>query len=270
MTLKATMLFGFVSNITRESAITRTAGWTESYYVYGNDIDVIRPIFRRLCQKRAQLLPNGSSIIGQRFQTVDPVGPSSTFNEIYPGRTAQLSDIPQMALYCKLAATGTRNTRGLKLKGIPDFQVQTGEYTPEASFSAAVTVLMNELKTGVWLFRARDLSLTQYPLLDIAQTGTDGIVHSEVPVPYVVGDFVRILKTKNIHGRFVGGRFRVSAATGGNVFTLANYDLGNCTKGQVRKDAIIFPVIGQAVPVRISTAKVGRPFDLYRGRRSKR
>lgn len=268
--MKCTMLFGYASNAAGASVVTRTAGWSESIYQVGTSIPTVRAQFEVLCRKRAALLPDKCALIGQRYQIVNPVGASQSFDTQFPGSGLRPADIPQMALLVKLIGSATRNTRAMMLRAIPDAMVIDGEYVPDSNYRSLVTVLMNELSGGAWSFRARDLGQPQFPILSIAQTGTDGIVTAEVDVPYVVGDFVRILKTRNVGDRAVGGRFRVSAATGGNVFTLQNFTLGNTTKGQVRKDLVIYPNVGSATPVRISTHKVGRPFNAYRGRRSKR
>lgn len=268
--LKSSMLFNYVSNIPQDSPITRTAGWSEGFYNSSVNFNDRRAEFEVICNLRALLLPQGAAIIGQRYQQVDPVGASQTFNRIFPGSASRAADIPQMSLFCKLVGKNVRNTRGMKIKALPDDQVLNGEYVPSSSYKAAVTTYLKALVDMGWFFRGRDLDQTPYPVMTIVPTGANGTVSMEGTPPFIPGDFVRILKTRISGGRAVGGRFRVSLGAVDNTFVIQNWNFGTTTGGQVRKDAIIFPTIGGAVPVRVSTGKVGRPFFGYVGRRSKR
>lgn len=275
---KLTTLFQHLSGAsTPNLPIHRTGGWSESLYNTGNAaIDIINnasgintPQLANLWPCRAQLLPLGSAIVGYRIQAVSPPGPAQSGVMNLPGTAANLADIPQMALLLKCPAVGTNNIRRVKLKGIPDSMIVEGEYQP----SAAYNTLMNNFITSLtgWQFRARDLSQASIRL--VSCSGPEPFTFfSEVPPTFVVNDFVRIMRMLDLSKNLRGGRFQVLSVGPGNTFTVRGWPYGNCTFGSARKDAVIYPVIAtsQTSVSRVVTARVGRPFVGYRGRRSKR
>lgn len=266
---KCSMLMNFASNFNGGANLTRTGGFSEQFYDIGDDFGTIRASFEALCKKRAVLLPTGTAIIGQRYQTVSPVGPSRLYSKNFPGPAGTPSDIPQMALYCKAVALNSRNVRQLKIKAIPDDQVKYGEYQPDSAFKGQVTSYLKYISTNTWFFRGLDLDQLSYPVMTAVVAGNDATVEVETPTPYVVGDFVKILRTTNSSGRQVGGRFRISAISGSRILTLQNWTLGATTGGTIRKDLVIYPEIGDITVVEITVCKIGRPSRGYRGRRSK-
>lgn len=281
MPVKCTALFQLATNVDfPNNAARRIAGWSESWYYPGNSIPNAITIFAGQnlvlglsipgwCLYRAALLPGGASIIGQRYQVVNPTGPSQTVGAVFPGSEGEPADIPQQALLIYCPALGSNNVRRSTLRGIPDARVIEGEYTPSQAFSTAVTSFFAFLSN--FQFRARDLSQPTFTILNIT---TLGVVTTEAPNTITAGQMVRVLRTRTADGDLVGGRFQVSGTGPGNtVFTLNGWTPAEATTGgRVRVDAIAFPFIngGACVLGRTVTRRVGRPFTVYRGRRSKR
>lgn len=275
MKLKCTALFQHVTNtgaeggvLTTPAPITRVGGWSESWYL---DAETVSPDdrFRRVNLARAALLPIGCSIIGQRYQMVEPVGSSQTGSFVYPGTAGTLADVPQMALFCRVHAVNAINIRPAVLRGIPDARAVRGEYNPSDAYTKAISLYFGELATWGFKFRGRDLSAPQLPLIHIL---ADGSVQTEVAHTYVVGDMVQVLRAVGADGRKRGGRFQVTAVLNSFHFSINWNQLFDSTGGRVRKDLgysyydIVTPVDIRGVTVK----RVGRPFFQYRGRRSNR
>lgn len=268
MAIKYTMLFGFTSNRSGENPLpSRTAGDSESYY------DVLsepKPAaFDDLCIKRAQMLPRGCAIVGQRIQKVDPNGPASTNAKFFPGPSyaTNTADIPQMALRMSFIAGDGFNKITKTLRLIPDSQVIEGEYSPSTAFRNAVMAFGNQLVVGQWCFRAVDKANPNIPLLSIA---ANGAVVSVVAHGLNVNDKVIITRGKDSAGRAHRIDGRVISVTDALTFQVYPGPQVALTGGYSRKKVIVYPVVSSTEVGRITTHKVGRPFDGYRGRASKR
>jgi len=264
---KLTMLIDYVSDPGGTGAGTRVGGWSESVYWDALGPDTVTG-FNTLCQKRAAMLPAGSSVIGQRYQQVDPtVGGSSTggFRYPSPGGTGFERDIPQAAILMRIGATGFANKRPMYLRGIPDGQIVGGELRLEPPWKDAFLAYLTEL--AGWKFRGRDLTAPTVPIFSIDGTGN---VVTEQPITLAVADMVRILRFRG--GSIINGRFPVETVTSTTVFKLRGWNGGSGTGGKIRKDNYVYPVMArnQMAVSRIVVRKVGRPFFQYRGRRSKK
>lgn len=277
MTIKVTSLFQQAtapSDPTRP--VHRLGGWSESWYYPGTSLNSAIAQYQGQGgvfgsvgwgPARAGLLGLGAAIVGQRFQVVNPVGPAQSTAFQFVGAPAREQDIPQAALLLKVPGLNVLNIRKTVLRGIPDSQIFEGELSTDFVYLTQLQLFQRELAN--WQFRGRDLS---QPTIRIISISAMGVVTTEAPPPYVVGDIVRVLKTKLPTGKLVGGRFQVVAVGPGfNQVTLLNWGFGPTTIGSVRKDLIVFIGADSAnVTVsRIVTRRVGRPFFQFRGRRSK-
>lgn len=264
---KCTALFQLTTTSSESSYGSRLAGWSESFYSALTNPTQVRSDFQALCRARAALLPESGAIVGQRYNQVNPTGPSRSEAVICPGVKLSNCDVPQMAALCRAFARNTNNVRNLILRGVPDARVVDGEFQPSRNWLGAFTSFVQVMTDKQFAFRGRDLAQTLYPVQQISDAG---VMQLEVAASYVVGDYVRVLRTVNESDRKVGGRFRISIVTDATHYVLQGWDKGNTVRGQVRKDAIIFPVIGDATLERIITRKVGRPFGQYVGRLARR
>lgn len=266
----------FTMNTASGTGPIRTGGWSESVYAALGDRTVE---FRTLQLRRAALLPIQASIVGQRIQQVDPtVSSAAAGSQAFPGNTSFPTDVPQMCLLCRATSSSHRNKRSLMLRCIPDQFVVTGELVPDPAFMTPFNTYVNTLQTGGWQFRGRDLDAPQSPIISGAQDLTDptiGVLHLEQQVSGLnPGDFVRVLKTKQIlSGKKKGGRFKVldyQVLTGDIVLKLKNWPFGTVEGGKVRKDAIVYPFFSDTFPSRIITRKVGRAPFQFVGKVSKK
>lgn len=269
--MKSTMLFELVTNDGEVGKPHRIAGWSESYYQneltnFASNIQ----FFESLCQRRAALLPTGASIVGQRYQIVDPVGTSQTGDRLFPGGSNLAADYPGLAMFMRIPASGARNIGHVALRGIPDARCVLGEYSNfSETYNSAIVAFLSLLNSAIWRFKGRDLSQIAYPMIGIAANGT---FTTEGNHTLNAGDMVRVLRTNDEDGNQVGGRFKIIAPVTATSGVLLNYDLGETTKGAIRKDLTVYPQYGTLAQVRprIVARKVGRPFTGFRGRASKK
>lgn len=280
MIIKGTQIFTHTSRVSDPaSPIHRIGGWTESYYWEGATIEQFRNeflggpnpaggVWLGLSLLRARLLPTGANIVGQRYQQVNPVGPSQSLGRLFAGSAGILNDVPQMTLLCDAPGVGVKNVRRLFLRGMPDVRVTEGEFDAPAGYISALQDFFDFL--AKFSFRARDLNQPQIPVVSIT---SGGVVTSSAAVPFLQNSFVQIGRAKTATGGNVTGVFQVdSVGPGFGVFQLKNWTLGSTTGGYARGYAIIYPKF-DAPSVhfnRIVVKKIGRPFTQYRGRRSKR
>jgi hypothetical protein len=279
MIVKCSQLFQLTtatSNPTRPRH--RTGGWSEHYYWEGPDLATFRlyflggqqgPVeFTGLCALRADLLPLGASIVGQRWQAVNPVGPAQSAGRVFPGTSTLQCDVPQMTLLCSAPAVAARNVRKLKLRGIPDARVIEGEFLGAQEFNAAFNRFIFWLQH--FSFRARNLDAAKVTVQTISALG---LVQAVEAIPFLVGSQVAIGRTKTTAGKTVNGIFVVeSVGPGVGQFTVRNWTAGACTGGYARLHQVTYPKFDHTnISLdRIIVMKIGSPFDKYRGRRSKR
>lgn len=265
--IKCTALFNSVSNISANAqAQTRTGGWSESIY-NSAAVGVAQADFLDYCALRAQILPKGFAIIGQRFQIVN--GGSSTLGRRYPGNNAYAADVPQVALQMKASAGGAVNVRRWTFRGIPDLMITEGEYLPTSTYKNAVLNAAGFTTGGNWRFFGRNLDNA---LIDLASITTGGLLTTAISQALNPGDTVQLFRCKDAFGRGVGGSFLVSSVTSPTVLQLRNYNQPAVVEGQIRLLTYSsFAIDGSTLAVeRVVIRKVGRPFGGYSGRHSAR
>lgn len=269
MPTKMTMVFQNTTNISNTAnPRRRTGGWTEVFYEANPLSEAIMNTFFTACEYRAALLPNSASIVGQRFQTIDPIGPGQSTSRFYPGSSGLLTDAPQLALQITIRGDGVRNVVRRKIKCIPDARVVEGEYSPSDNFTIA---LDNYFKRGLagYDIRGRDLSLPESPVYKI---GADGAYTTETDNAFAAGQFIYVLRTKTTSGRLRGGRFRLLSVATSKTGVIQDWPHGATTGGKMRAAAIIYANISapNIAVDQIVIAKIGAPSKRYRGRASKR
>ncbi len=263
--IKCTMLFQSRSNFSGTRKNARIGGWSES--VYGEPGSLLQTVFLRLCEKRAACLPIATSIIGQRYQQVDPVGSSQTGRVVFPGTAGLQADIPQASLLVRMPSSDYPNFRPYYMRGLPDSQIEEGEYDPSLAFKGAIERFLTQL--SFWKFKALDVTETTVPIISIDATGTVLLGDNLSIAPKSV---VKVLRTTNADGRQVGGVFRFNTVASPTSGTLYEWNNGDCVDGKMRLNVVVYPTykdtqFGEPIVV---TRKVGRSFNGYRGRASRK
>lgn len=264
---KATMLFQATTapaGVSPDPA--RTGGWSESHYFDGS-LDILRSSFGSLCNRRANLLPNNTFIVGQRFQLLG--GGSTTQGVRYMGNAGTAQDIPQMAILAYVPANGYVNVSRLTLRGLPDARVVGGEYNPLDTYNTALTAYLTELGLLGFRFKARSFLAAKDDVISIT---SGGLATLATGLGLSRGDKVRLLRTRNIHGNSVSGVYTVLSETDVVNVLLADWGGVAAVGGVMRKEVTIYPPYDNkgSSRGRVITKKVGSPFGKYRGRRSKR
>lgn len=265
---KCTMLLEVLTKPDDPNArIRRVGGWSESWY--WDDVLSASKLaaFNELCQARANLLGLGGRVKGQRFQLVDPSGSAQTQGRVFASNRTEQTDQPGVALQLAIKGTGVTNVRRSHLRGIPDAMVKGGEWTPEGDFNLTLNHFL--VKLSAWKFRARDLS---QPRVLVNNITSGGVVTFFSDLALAVGDRVTFNKVQDTSGNRFRGTFRVGVASTLRQVTLIGWPYGDVTGGTAQKLVIIYPAMPRSgmVAEKISFRKVGRPFDQFRGRRSKR
>lgn len=260
---KATSIFAYTSRL------KRAAGWSESWYIDGTLSDV-RNGLEAIEKKRAGLLPATVAIIGQRLQKITNLqtgrGKSVTSRDTWPGIIqGGAQDIPQMAMLCQCQAQDLDNTKRFTLRGMPDLDVVEGDFEDATQYQVAFNAFAVQLYARA---RIRCYDLGQ-PQINVLSVGSDGTFILQADLAFDVGDFITLLRVKDIYGRAVKGTFYINAkgsARTGTFFGWKGFVVGQ--SGSARKRVFVYPRIQDKSLqlVKAVTRKVGRPFDVYRGR----
>lgn len=267
---KFTMLIQASTLGSTGGALSRSAGFTESWYTSQPYSSSLVAAATFMAQLRAALLPASSSIVGFRFQETDGVTSQASVTQpiSLPGTADAATDKPQVAVQFQMNSSGGLPNRKLMvLRGIPDENTVGGAYRPTPAFRTAMTNYLSELVSHPWQWKGRNLSNTSFPILTINALG---VFQLSAPSTIPTNTMVQVLRARNTVGRQKGGFYfmqSLAPLTG----TLLGWNHGDTTGGRMRIQGIVFPAPAAFIipPVGKSVAKkVGRPFDQYRGRKS--
>lgn len=272
---KVTLLFN-IGTLDSAGQPARSAGFSESYYstlLYNEP--QLQVIWSQLCVARAGLLPAGARICGSRYQTVDPVGGSRTYDNVYsPGITLG-NDLPGMAFQWTVRSLATPNQRSLILRGIPDARVERGEYSPSQAYNTALQAFFAEL-TANWKFRCINRTVLPTKIVTIK----DEVMTTATAHGLVQGDTVRIMSTLVGSDPAVSNNYdaKVSLVAANGAVTLfrpgVHASIPDSHHGRVRKVEIHYEnfSITQAEIVQPTAIhrKVGSPFRRFRGAQTRR
>jgi len=265
--IKCTALFAYNSNVSGiNTTLRRSGGWSEGIYYDGTAAQAASA-FIDWCALRAQLLPKGTAIIGQRYQVVD--GGSSTSGRLFPGNVAYAADVPQAGVMLTAEAANGVNVRRWTYRGIPDIMTTEGEYVPTPTFKTLLRNAAQFATGGAWRFRARVLDNPLYELVSITEAGVLTLYSDS---DFQVGDVLRMFKVTDENDNSVTGTFKVAVRTTAGIFTLAHWPGKVAISGAVRKETLdFFQINGTTLSDgKLVVRKVGRPFGGYRGRASVR
>lgn len=257
-----------------ETSSAHTGGWSESHW-HPNALTPTSSQFRDVLLARARMLPRQAAITGYRIANYSIVGSSlkpqgaSTGKVRFPGNPARETDLPQVALEFGGAAGGGNSNR-FSARCIPDDVMEFGEYQANATYKGYVTQYCNALVNGGFGFIGRDL--TQQVIRIKTIDGSTMVLYDSIGV--TLGETLfTFIKVKDVLGSPIVGNFRVTALPGGvATYTMAGLPQNTSVvdSGSVRILVPQFCLYSSVTPARAVVRKVGRPFEQYRGRASKR
>jgi len=274
MLVKSSLLMTLTTEPTdRSVAVSHSGGWSETQWANYNQLADVRRDMLILAPERARCLPKNASVVGYRAQVftisgnkVLPGGTSSGAFQ-YPGNTDNDGDIPQLALMCKGPSRTTTNISRFAMRAIPDAMVKNGEYAPTAIFKRYVESYLVSLKSMNFGFVGRDLSQLARRVVGI----TAGVVTVDDAAGLAEGQYVILRRVVDDSGNPVSGSFRILSVVG-NALTLAGMGNGVFAgnSGTLRKDGLAYFNFDFPTVARVVVRKIGRPFEQYRGRASKK
>jgi hypothetical protein len=171
-----------------------------------------------------------------------------------------------MSISCVFYAKAAVNRRRISLRGIPDSKVVGGGYVRTAAFSAAVADFYKNLDG--YSFPGHDKSV---PGAKVLVVDANGRATLDRPVPFALNTPVRITRIKEAGSAEI--RHFSSVITAQPAPTVVQLDPNRAVViglgGRMDSDVVLYFLVDpDEVPVpKITTRKVGRPFDSYRGRR---
>lgn len=264
------MLINYASNVGGSAPTTRTGGASESIYIAPGITDYVNR-FETVCLGRSRLLPQGSSVVGQRYQLVDPNGGSSARATPFPGGTTWTADSPQVTLHCRIGSASFSNVRSLDLKFFPDILQVKGEYMPDAAFRIALLAYFQTLNG--FSFKGKDKTALPLKVVSIVE-GVGGIrtITTTTPFTAAQGDVFRVSRAKTSNGGTVNGDVTIAVGGTGTAFVVLGWENVDTTGGTMKKISAVYPPFDptSGYPVRTISKKVGGPNDRYRGRVSTR
>lgn len=255
---------------TESPASVRDGGWTENYYLSAATLGLAVTRCHFYCDARAALLAKTGQVNGFRIAERTSTGVARAYPAFRTGANV-VCDVPQMAIQIHLRTATSKRTA--ILPGVPDIRSIGGAFSKSRTWENHVEHLIGILTAG---FGMMALDKTQ-PLLNLISITTGGLVTTATPHGYVANDQIRFFRTSDIYRQTVTGTWIVSGTPPSTTtFQLANYAsagdvvFGPVNKGKVRKLVYAFSGFSEGDMGQITTRKVGRPFDLYRGRASRR
>lgn len=276
MPFRVSYLFGLTTDPNfPQYALPHSAGWSEG--VWQNDNVGLQLKIENLAVARAALLPKNASIIGYRIQnyTISGLklvpGASNTVNQRWAGDPANPGDIPQMGFRVVLPTTNGLNKAVFTLRGIPKNQTKGGEMSTTGFYDLALKAWKNALVGGAWAMVGRNLAAPSYNIVGIAGP----IVTTAVPIAGVVENqtYLQLVRSYDVNGVAVRGTFLCTAKNDvTKQYTLQNLNVTAHASGLIRVATLAIVQIApiENVSVRVVEKKVGRPFEAYRGRASRR
>jgi len=254
-----------------------TAGWSEIYYKQVSD-GTIGPneqlaVGRDLGQRRALVLTPVARIIGIRCTNVDFPRITTLGRVAIQGQNTQVlsssgPDVVNVAILATMSSS-LGGKRQFLQRGLLDDDVVDGEITMAQSGVGIFTTWFNHLGNGS--FRIRDLQ-PGVPKTVLSVDGAAGVVACPSAADFTVGSLVTLVTRTAGNGKRVRWTGRVQGI-GPAVVQLANYKWGNATGGTLTTQTPAFGTINRFVvpfPQRARTRQTGRPFDLLRGRATRR
>ena len=242
-------------------------GFTESFYLQTSDVSAIKTLLQtEVAPKRAAILVGSLSVAYARLY-ISGGGKGILIPLGLPGVFTQ-TDVANVGLLWQTNNANAPAQSRKWLHGIPDNMVVGGEFSPTQNYRVRLQNYFDTLLTAYFRGNA------QTNLIGIQEIASDGTVTFTGNNPFSVGNYITIARTLLDTGRRKGGLFSVaSIGPGAAQLKLSSWQYGHSRGGTAYIKTPTFYQIFQNANVslvRIGTRRVGRPFGLYRGRRSKR
>lgn len=283
--VKCTAVFTYVQNPIGDSDVvgSKQGGWTESIYYPGSNLGQAQDAFAvpqgDWCSSRAKLLGNPIRIVEQRYQIINFTPPLAvqagqetvTYKVFTAAGSTGYQDEAGVAFAVRVNAVAPQTNKLKQIfRGVPDSLVIGGGFRKIDYYQTAIKNFF--FNQDVFRFSGKDLSQTRYKIATIDAMGN--VVTSE-PTTFALGQQVQVLRTLPVlQGRRFGGTFAIGAFTDSTHFQLSGWTGGATTGGKIRIAGLVFwqpeTLPAQAATPQATFKKVGRPFDVLRGRRSKR
>lgn len=280
MPIKCVMVLQQVTEAGASIPSLRLAGrehigsWTEHvWYPADNVDDCMRALTmvaagNGLLPARAGFLNRNATVLGVRLYQ-GGAGRGQFRPAAFPGQ-ARKADVPQLAALCSIGFQDSVKTRSFTCRGLADDDVKGGELAPDAATQTALETFGEVLgaRFGAYAYPV----VVDYPIFNIGGAGL--VTLRDVAPALNAGDIVEVQNTLDANG-IRRKLFGMVAQVGplDPQFTIADWPYGACTGGIMRlprtKTLQRFDVTTFAVS-RAVVRKVGRPFEPYRGRRSRR
>lgn len=216
--------------------------------------------------RRAGILPSNVKILDALMYTSG--GGRGTPVPIGMSGIQPVSDQVNVAALVSTRHTTAPAQRRWWVHCLPDVFVQSGELYLTVAQAGQFQSYLTAMNGTQWL------GLVQNSLQSVITISTNGLVTLPGVSPFSVGQLLRVTRTLDASKRRVGAqKFVASIGPLSNQFTLADWTLGATTGGSIFRPTYDFYTIGEgdgAHIERAGTKRVGRPFDLYRGRQPAR
>lgn len=282
MTIKITFFFEIGTQFKSSGAALpgRDAGWTESFYFDGTDLlsSSLINAAQGYVGPRTALLSNQAFMTGVRFHNLaNNATRPYPFGTRWPGSAGDTAS-PYDCLLVRFYAANGQNTRVLEMHGIPASWLSTGELIPGTPPTAAFRSFGNYCTQN---FQMQGVNKS-FPHFSVDTVGTSGVVLlNEDQSGLMVGQTVQFYRTK-FDDKCCGGVGQFVVGTvGTNSLILSNWSTGKTASGgTVGRWTAPAPLSfdqsfnSKGVPngyqcERLTNRKIGRPFDLFSGRRSR-
>jgi len=274
MAFKVVVLFNgsttgdnFFPGLPGQGGVTHPFGFSEGYVTSTGSFDSEVAFLRtQLGPKRAAILPPSTRIIGARFY--QPGGGRAQPVALSLPGTSNTTGLANKAVLCTSNNANAAVPRQWWVHNMPDAQVVGGEFQPSNFFLGRFTAYLDAIGQASWM------GLVRTSNINVVTINAAGLVTCAGVHAFAVGQFVTLSKTLLESGQKFGGLFRVSTVGPlSSQLTLLDWDQGAATGGNMYLKNLTPYVIGASgrpLVNRAGTRRVGRPFDLYRGRSSRR
>jgi hypothetical protein len=244
-------------------------GATESFYVsLGIGTPLTNLLKNNIGPKRAAILATGTEITAARLYQ-DGGGRGVVVPLGLPGSGGGSINQANDALLLSTTDPSANPQRKFWLHFIPDGQVFNGEFQPTGFWATKLLEWMGQMEDkGQWR------SIVRGNLTNIVSVSASGLVTFSVNNPFAVGNQIEIRRVLLSNGNRFGGRFAIASvgplATQVTISGWPNFS-GVGGTAFLKSSTLLSMGTGQGLIVeRAGTRRVGRPTDLYRGRKSRR